>query len=143
MTRNPDPIDIHVGQKLRLLRKVEGRTQSMVASGLGISFQQVQKYEKGTSRIAAGRLYRLATLLEVPVAYFYDGLPAKIQTKAAGRSKDSRSSRGRDLVAALYDERAVLRLVNAYLQITDEQVRAALVATAESMARSLAPRSRS
>ena len=120
-----------------------GRRSQRWRAGSGYLFNRCKKYEKGASRIAAGRLYRLARLLDVPVAYFYDGLPAEIQTKAARRSNTSRGSRGGEVVATLYDERAVLRLVRAYLQIPDEQVRAELVGTTESMVRSLAHKSRS
>lgn len=68
------PVDIHVGQKLKQLRILRGMTQTDVADGLKISFQQVQKYELGRNRISASKLFEIAHILKVPPAYFFDGL---------------------------------------------------------------------
>ena len=74
MALDPDPIDKHIGSKIRLRRLEIGWSQSKIGNGLGITFQQVQKYEKGTNRIAASRLYKLAEILGVPITFFFDGL---------------------------------------------------------------------
>ncbi len=68
------PVDVHVGNKLKTLRILRGMTQTEVADGLDISFQQVQKYEIGRNRISASKLFELAAILDVPPAYFFDGL---------------------------------------------------------------------
>lgn len=68
------PVDTHVGQKLKQLRILRGMTQTDVADGLNISFQQVQKYELGRNRISASKLFELSHILMVPPAYFFDGL---------------------------------------------------------------------
>lgn len=68
------PVDVHVGKKLKQIRILRGMTQTDVASGLNISFQQVQKYELGRNRISASKLFELARILDVPPAYFFDGL---------------------------------------------------------------------
>ncbi len=68
------PVDAHVGKKLKKLRILRGMTHADVASGLDISFQQVQKYELGRNRISASKLFELAGILAVPPAYFFDGL---------------------------------------------------------------------
>ncbi|MCG7493776.1 helix-turn-helix domain-containing protein [Thalassobius sp. Cn5-15] len=68
------PVDIHVGKKLKNLRVLRGQTQTDVAKGLNISFQQVQKYELGRNRISASKLYEIANILNVPPAYFFEGL---------------------------------------------------------------------
>jgi len=70
----PDPIDIHVGQRLRLARELTGRTQAEIGKALGMSFQVVQKYEQGEIRVSASRLVQLARLLQRPVAFFFEGL---------------------------------------------------------------------
>lgn len=71
-------IDRHVAARLRSLRLARGLSQKDVAAALGIAFQQVQKYESATNRISAGRLYRLAVVLDMPVQQFFDGLPSEI-----------------------------------------------------------------
>lgn len=68
------PVDVHVGQRLKQLRILRGMTQTDVADGLNISFQQVQKYELGRNRISASKLFELSHILKVPPSYFFDGL---------------------------------------------------------------------
>jgi transcriptional regulator with XRE-family HTH domain len=75
--RLPNAIDRHVASRLRLRRWEAGVTQDMLADAVGVSFQQVQKYEEGTDRITAGALYRLAIKLEAPVQYFLEGLSGR------------------------------------------------------------------
>lgn len=70
----PDPVDIHVGGRVRARRKILGFSQRMLADYLGVTFQQVQKYERGTNRISASKLMRMAVFLEVPVEYFFEKL---------------------------------------------------------------------
>ena len=69
-------IDVHIGQRLRLRRKLAGLSQEQLAERVGVTFQQMQKYEKGTNRISASRLFAAARLLSVPVSYFFQGLAA-------------------------------------------------------------------
>lgn len=71
---DPHPVDQHVGKRLKNLRVLRGKTQTNVADGLNISFQQVQKYELGRNRISASKLYEIAGILGVPTAYFFEGL---------------------------------------------------------------------
>jgi transcriptional regulator with XRE-family HTH domain len=73
---HPHPVDIHVGQRIRQRRSLLGLSQETVAGGLGVSFQQVQKYERGTNRMSASRLFELANLFSVPVAYFFENIAA-------------------------------------------------------------------
>lgn len=74
MNTTPDPIDEHVGRRVRLRRKLIGISQDNLAAGLGLTFQQVQKYERGFNRISASKLMGIAVLLKVPVSYFFEGL---------------------------------------------------------------------
>ena len=74
--RSPNPIDIHVGLQVRLRRKALKISQEKLADALGLTFQQVQKYEHGSNRVSASKLYGIAGLLECPVSWFFEGLPA-------------------------------------------------------------------
>ncbi len=73
--KNPDPIDVHVGARVRLRRKFLGMSQEALAVAIGLTFQQVQKYERGSNRISASKLYRIAKVLTAPMNYFFDGAP--------------------------------------------------------------------
>ncbi len=72
--RTPTAVDLHVGGRVRMRRKMLGLSQESLASTLGLTFQQVQKYERGSNRISASKLYQIAKTLQVPVAFFFDGL---------------------------------------------------------------------
>ena len=74
MSKSPDPIDLHVGARLRYRRMLLGMSQESLAAKLGLTFQQIQKYEKGQNRIGASRLWRLAQALDARVCYFFEGL---------------------------------------------------------------------
>jgi transcriptional regulator with XRE-family HTH domain len=84
MRADPDPVDIHVGARLRLRRKELGLSQHDVAQALGLTFQQVQKYEGGANRISASKLHGASMFLKVPVAFFFEGLPVPGQDDTAG-----------------------------------------------------------
>ena len=75
----PHPVDIHVGAKVREQRKAKGLSQGELGDSLGLTFQQIQKYERGANRIGASRLYQLSCILGVPVSYFFDSMPGDIQ----------------------------------------------------------------
>ncbi len=72
--RSPNPVDIHVGSRVRIRRKVLKMSQEKLGDALGVTFQQVQKYERGSNRVGASRLFRMAQVMEVPVQYFFEGL---------------------------------------------------------------------
>jgi transcriptional regulator with XRE-family HTH domain len=72
--RSPAPVDVHVGVRIRMRRKMLGMSQETLAESLGLTFQQVQKYERGANRVSASKLYDIAKTLQTPVSYFFDGL---------------------------------------------------------------------
>src|SRR4051795_4312163 len=74
--KSPDPTDKHVGSRVRMRRLMLGMSQEKLGDALGLTFQQVQKYEKGTNRIAASRLQQISQILQVPVAFFFEGAPS-------------------------------------------------------------------
>lgn len=122
----PNEIDAFVGRRIRERRLKLGLSQVQLADGLGLTFQQVQKYEKGGNRVGAGRLYALAQVLDVPVSYFFDGapMPEKVRPVAealAARSDDPMSSS------------ETQRLVRAYYNLKDERVRARFLAVMRSI----------
>lgn len=82
MKKSPNSIDIHVGSRIRLRRVMLGLSQEKLGDGLGITFQQVQKYEKGTNRVGASRLQHISELLDVHISYFFEGVPDASQDRA-------------------------------------------------------------
>ncbi len=118
----PNPVDVHVGARLRQRRTLLGMNQTKLGSSIGLTFQQVQKYEKGKNRISAGRLYALSGTLDVPVEYFFDDMP----TAVAASSPTLGRGRARKLPNYELDPmgtRETLELVRAYYKIRDPQIR--------------------
>jgi transcriptional regulator with XRE-family HTH domain len=116
----PDPIDISIGSRLRLRRLAMGFSQETLARALGITFQQIQKYERGTNRIFASRLFHLAHVLRVPAAYFFEGLS---QGSEAGDPGCPQAAAAEDGVQDLLGRSDTLKLIQAYNKITDPGVR--------------------
>lgn len=117
----PNPVDVHVGQRLRQRRVLVGLSQEKLARMVGITFQQVQKYERGANRIVASRLYQLAKVLDVPVSYFFDEISALAANDAGvlRETGENADGYGHDVMA----ERETLELVRAYYGIQDDRVR--------------------
>jgi transcriptional regulator with XRE-family HTH domain len=113
--------DIEIGRKIRALRLERGLSQSDLADGIGLTFQQVQKYEKGTNRVSAGRLQRIADMLNTPIMFFYTGMGARTQ-------KDPRNAG-----IALVQSKGSMRLLRAYGDISSRTTKYALVVLAESL----------
>ena len=123
-TKAPDSRDMEVGRRIRAQRLVRGLSQTDLGKSLGITFQQVQKYEKGANRVGAGRLTRIAEVLNVPVAFFF----SSIEQGGAGPGRDASEALG------FLETAGAVRLVRAYSDIRDVDVRRALVDLAESIA---------
>ncbi|SLN73018.1 transcriptional repressor DicA [Oceanibacterium hippocampi] len=77
-----DPIDIHVGSRVRLRRNLKGMSQEKLGLAIGLTFQQIQKYERGANRIGSSRLFQLAQVLDVPPSFFFDDMPAEVAATA-------------------------------------------------------------
>ncbi len=120
MALHPNPIDIHVGKRVRLRRTLLGMSQEKLGKAVNLTFQQVQKYERGTNRIGSSRLYQLSQVLDIPVSYFFDGLPSEFSGLKAPGLADVKitSFEGDPLV-----KRETLELVRAYYRITNPSVR--------------------
>lgn len=136
--KTPNPIDIHVGGRVRMQRMLIGMSQEKLGEALGLTFQQVQKYEKGANRIGASRLFQISRVLSVPVEFFYDGLRIDdLQDPAAGEGNDVSfdvdmlsTAEGIQLNSAYFAikdpklRRRVLDLVKTLGQVDEESVAA-------------------
>ncbi len=111
----PNPIDVHVGSRVRARRQVLGMSQEKLGNALGLTFQQVQKYEKGTNRVGASRLQHLARILQVSIGHFFEGAPG--QLKAKGNAPSSA------FVSDFVTSTEGLTLAKAFTQIKDAKVR--------------------
>src|SRR3954462_8373266 len=124
----PSPIDVHVGGRVRLRRTLLGMSQEKLGDALGLTFQQVQKYERGVNRIGASRLFDLSRVLDVPIGFFFDDMPDALGGGVAG-SLPRRAALGgfADAQDSFDDDtlhrRETLELVRAYYRITDPAVR--------------------
>jgi len=120
------PIDAHVGSRVRLRRTLLGMSQEKLGEALGLTFQQVQKYERGVNRIGASRLFDLARVLDVPIGFFFDDLPPEMGGNVAVRSRPAlygfAEAPGR-FEDNNMSKRETLELVRAYYRITDPAVR--------------------
>ncbi len=128
----PNPIDVHVGSRVRLRRTLLGMSQEKLGEAIGLTFQQVQKYERGANRIGASRLYELGLVLDVPVSFFFDDMPdeRKRATPPPQLDDDLRKRIEPDPMA----KRETLELVRAYYRITDPHVRKRIFELTKSVA---------
>jgi len=118
----PNPIDVHVGGRVRLRRTLLGMSQERLGDALGLTFQQVQKYERGANRIGASRMFDLSRVLDVPVSYFFDDMAGGVE-QASPRLIAGLAEEPAEYTANPMTRRETLELVRAYYRITDPQVR--------------------
>lgn len=121
--KSPDPTDIIIGERVRSLRLQRGLSQTNLADKIGVTFQQVQKYEKGVNRIGGGRLVRIAAILGVDISALMDGAGELGRDRAQGRTPDP--------VHALGQDRNGVRLARAFAAIKGKQARQTVVLVAE------------
>ena len=119
----PNPIDIHVGSRVRLRRTLLGMSQEKLGEAIGLTFQQVQKYERGANRIGASRLYDLSRVLDVPVSFFYDDMPAESAVTTVEESDNAAEARASAFEPDPMAKRETLELVRAYYRIAEPSVR--------------------
>ena len=131
----PNPIDVHVGSRVRLRRTLLGMSQEKLGEAIGLTFQQVQKYERGFNRIGASRLFDLSRVLDVPVGFFFDDMSEDVAAKSPGQTKglaEEPAEFERDPVA----KRESLEFVRAYYKISDPTVRKRLFDMVKALAAS-------
>ena len=127
--KKPNPIDIHVGSRIRLRRTMLGMSQEKLGESLGITFQQIQKYEKGTNRVGASRIKQISEILQVPVSFLFEGGPTGIAS-AEGFSEDASPSYISDFLATSEG----LALTRAFTSIGDSKLRRSIVDLVEQIA---------
>lgn len=123
MPRRASWLDPHVGARIRIRRTLLGMSQTKLGEAVGLTFQQIQKYERGTNQVAASRLYQFDRVLDVPIAYFFEGLPAKAAKKPEGLSEPAAEPFSQQNLM----RRKTLELVRAYYRISDPAVRGRLI----------------
>lgn len=124
--KSPSPIDRHIGSRIRARRTLIGMSQEKLGEALGLTFQQVQKYEKGTNRVGSGRLQEIGDILGVPVTYFFEG-----------QEGERKAKEGSPIVQEIEDflsQKDSIELLSAFNAITDPAVRRALVNMARASA---------
>ena len=118
MTAKPNPIDVHVGSRIRLRRTLLGLSQEKLGKAIGLTFQQVQKYERGTNRVGSSRLFQIAKVLNVPVSFFFDDMAPEPGTAAPQLAEEADPYKANPLA-----NRETLELVRAFQRIADPTVR--------------------
>jgi transcriptional regulator with XRE-family HTH domain len=139
MTDKPNPIDVHVGRRLRLRRTLLGMSQERLAQLLGLTFQQIQKYERGVNRIGSSRLYELGQILHVPVSFFFDDMAEGQSFRGPeplvpGLAEEPAGFAFDDDHGLPLDKRETLELVRAYNRISDPALRKRLFELAKALA---------
>jgi transcriptional regulator with XRE-family HTH domain len=124
--KSPHAIDRHVGDRVRMRRKTQGMTQEKLGDALGLTFQQVQKYEKGTNRIGASRLQHIASIQQVPISFFFEGAPGPSYVL----DESGASTYVSDFIATVDG----LALTKAYMQIQNPKLRRSIVALVKQIA---------
>ena len=117
--KTPNPIDVHVGSRVRLRRTMQGMSQEKLGEALGVTFQQVQKYEKGTNRIGASRMQQIAQALKVPIAFFFEDAPQGALGRAGGMAEDGATSYVVDFLSTPEG----IQLNRAFVRITNPAIR--------------------
>ena len=121
MIKNANATDLHVGRRMRMRRLMLQMSQEVFATELGVTFQQVQKYEKGVNRVSASRLQQAANILQVPVQFFFEGL-SKTETGSKGREDTSYS-----LISDLLSSPDGIALAKGFMQIENRTLRRHIV----------------
>lgn len=120
--KKPNPVDVHVGSRVKLKRTMLGLSQEKLGDQLGITFQQVQKYEKGTNRIGASRLQDIAAILNTSVGFFFEGAPGSGESSESGLHEDPAN-----FVVDFLSSSEGLQLNRAFVKISDPQVRRKII----------------
>ncbi len=134
-TKAPNPVDKYVGSRVRMRRIMLGMSQEKLGEALGLTFQQVQKYEKGTHRVGASRIQQISEILQVPVSFLFEGGPSGGITSPNGFSEAPSPTYVSDFLATSEG----LALTRAFTRITDAKLRRSIVDMVEQIAAREAP----
>ncbi len=122
-TGKPHPVDEHAGERLWQRRKLLGMTQTDLADAIGLTFQQVQKYERGANRIGASRLLAITRVLDVPIIYFFEDMPPEVATISPATKGRGKAQKLTGYAPDPLAKRETLELVRAYYKIKDADIR--------------------
>lgn len=128
--KKPNPTDIYVGSRIRLRRNMLGMSQENLGEQLGITFQQIQKYEKGTNRVGASRLQAISSILNVPVSFFFEDFSSQEGGAGKGFAEDASSNFSLDFVTSPEG----LQLNRAFFKIADVKVRRKIIELVKTLA---------
>ncbi|KAB2700865.1 helix-turn-helix domain-containing protein [Brucella haematophila] len=128
--KKPNPIDVHVGSRIRLRRNMLGLSQEKLGENLGITFQQIQKYEKGTNRVGASRLQAISAILNVPVSFFFEDAPGSTPVGQEGFAEDNEAT----YVVDFLNSNEGVQLTRAFTKISDPKVRRKIIDLVKSLA---------
>ncbi|MDX2263585.1 MAG: helix-turn-helix transcriptional regulator [Hyphomicrobiales bacterium] len=129
--RKPNPVDIHVGSRVRLRRLVIGMSQEKLGEKMNLTFQQIQKYEKGTNRIGASRLFQLSQILEVPMSFFFEDAPMRPSAQMQPGMAESKTEA---FLMDFLNTREGLELNRAFVKVSDPKVRRKIIDLVRSLA---------
>jgi len=129
--KTPNPTDKHVGSRVRMRRMMLGMSQEKLGDALDLTFQQVQKYEKGTNRIGASRLQQISHILQVPVSFFFEGAPG---AQTSGRGEGMGEAPSPAYVSDFLATSDGLALTKAFMRISDSKLRRRIVDLVEQIA---------
>lgn len=129
----PNPVDVHVGARVRLRRTLLGMSQEKLGEAIGLTFQQIQKYERGANRIGSSRLFDLSRVLDVPVSFFFDDMPDTVAASSPAQIRGMAEAPAEYSGADPMAKRETLELVRAYYRIRDPQVRKRLFEMAKTL----------
>lgn len=135
-TKAPNPVDKHVGSRVRMRRIMLGMSQEKLGEALGLTFQQIQKYEKGTNRVGASRIQQISEVLQVPVSFLFEGVPSGINGEGFGEGASPA------YVSDFLATSEGLALTRAFTRINDSKLRRSIVDLVEQIADREAPEER-
>lgn len=128
--KKPNPIDVHVGGRIRLRRNMLGLSQEKLGERLGVTFQQVQKYEKGTNRVGASRLQDIASILNAPVSYFFEDAPSRESSAVPVRAEEPSNALAMEFCSSAEG----LMLNRAFVKISSQKTRKRIIELVRTLA---------
>ena len=133
-SRKPNPVDIHVGGRVRFRRMLLGMSQEKLGERLGLTFQQVQKYEKGVNRIGASRLFDLSQVLQVPIQFFYEEAPTTLDQANSDHGRGFAERGSESHIVEFLNTRDGLEMNKAFVRIKDTKLRGKIIGLVRALA---------
>lgn len=134
---SPGPVDIHVGQRLKMRRSLLGLSQEKLAEAVGLTFQQIQKYERGINRVSAGRLFQFSKILDVPITYFYEQMGKDAETHMKNFGMADNEQEGFTPEDNIMERKETTDLLRVYYSIKSPEARKDIMKFIKSMAQKI------